>query len=25
VLASRSINSRADKRGKVGEVVVRNY
>ncbi len=25
VLASRSINSRADRRGKVGEVVVRNY
>jgi DNA adenine methylase len=25
VLASRSINSRKDKRGKVGEVVVRNY
>jgi DNA adenine methylase len=25
VYASRSINSRADKRGKVGEVVVRNY
>jgi DNA adenine methylase len=25
VLASRSINSRGDKRGKVGEVVVRNY
>jgi DNA adenine methylase len=25
VLAARSINSRADKRGKVGEVVVRNY
>jgi DNA adenine methylase len=25
VLASRNINSRGDKRGKVGEVVVRNY
>jgi DNA adenine methylase len=25
VLASRSINSRGDRRGKVGEVVVRNY
>jgi DNA adenine methylase len=25
VLASRSINSKGDKRGKVGEVVVRNY